>query len=570
MKYEAVIIGTGFGGAILAGRLGKAFPGKVLVLERGKRYPMGSFPRTPEELSRNVWNLPDDNIKRPAIFKASETQGLFDIRNFGHMDTVTAAGLGGGSLIYANVFMLPPVEAMANWPESCQLEKLTPYYRVARKVLGSRPVPDMNLPRRNIERTRLFQNLAKEMGHESELTDINVFFGNDFSKPLPIGQQDTNAYGALQTSCTYCGECDVGCNTHSKNTLDLNYLHVAEHRYQAEIRTSQLAEKIVPLDAAGNEDVRQTGEFGYRVHIRDLTRENHPVYAVECTRVIVSAGAVGSSEFLLRCKKMFGTLPHISERLGQCFSANGDFLSFAIGGNVETAPNYGPVITQRIDFNLFRNFDRTRAFIMEDAAYPAFMSWFISASRPGIFWLGPLLRTIKDLWARFISGGSTGHIGFAFTDLMSNDLAARSSVLLCMGMDEGDGVISLDKDGNANLDWPYKNSLRLYKSILEAGQRFATLLKAKLYVPLPTWLWPVRKNICVHALGGCVLADTPAKGVVSASPENFGEVFGYKGLYVADGAILPGPVGANPSATIAALAERVAHSITKITPEEGL
>ena len=570
MNYEAVVIGSGFGGAILASRLSKAHQGKVLIVERGKRYPMGSFARSPKDFSKALWSLPKQKVKRPKAFQETETHGLFDIRNFRHMDTVTAAGLGGGSLIYANVFMLPPAEAMEHWPESCRLENLQPYYSVAKKVLGARPIPDMNLPNRFIGRTKLFQDLATEMGHESELTDIIVFFGNDFDNPLPIGQQEENAHGALQTSCTYCGECDVGCNTHSKNTLDLNYLYAAEHKYQADVRTEHLAHRVVPLSSSGSDDASENGEHGYRVYIQDLTKEGHPEYSVVTKRVIVSAGAVGSSEFLLRCKLLHETLPNISDKLGNYFSANGDFLTFAVGGEAETTPNYGPVITQRIDFNLFKNFDRSRAFILEDAAYPAFLSWVFSASRPGILWLGPLIRAIKHLWFRFVTGSSTGHIGYALADMLKKGLSSRSSVLLCMGLDEGDGTITLDKHGNADLNWPYRNSMRLYQSILDVGKRFSGLIKAKFFIPFPTWYWPMRKNVCVHALGGCVLADSPKSGVTSAQPENFGAVFGYKGLYVADGALLPGPVGANPCATISALSERVAESITNVPPTTEL
>ena len=205
MDFEAIVIGSGFGGAILACRLSKSYPGKVLVLERGKRYPMGSFPRSIQQFSEGLWSLPNETIKRPDIHNKQEAHGLFDVRNFGHMDTITAAGLGGGSLIYANVFMLPPAEATEAWPTSCQRESLLPYYKVAKKVLGARPIPDMTEPARHIARTKQFQRVAKEMGHDSELADIMVFFGNDFSKPLPIGEQDKNHHGALQTSCTYCG-----------------------------------------------------------------------------------------------------------------------------------------------------------------------------------------------------------------------------------------------------------------------------------------------------------------------------------------------------------------------------
>ena len=404
------------------------------------------------------------------------------------------------------------------------------------------------------------------MGRQLELTDIMVFFGNDFEKPLRIGEQDRNRYGALQTSCVYCGECDVGCNTHSKNTLDLNYLHVAETVHKADVRTEQLADRIVPLNRNGDDDGSQNGEHGYRVYVRDLTKEGHPEYPIDCKRIVLSAGAIGSTEMLMRCKERHQSLPNISEKLGKRFSANGDFLSFAIGGNKDATPSYGPVITQRTDYNLFKDFDRTKAFILEDAAYPAFLAWFISASRPGFAWLGPIIRTIKHMWHRVTTGRSTGHIGYAMSDLMHNDLASRSSVLLCMGLDQGDGTITLNKQGNANLDWPYKNSLPLYQGILDAGKQFTKLVKGKAFLPLPTWLWPFRRNVCVHALGGCVLADSAEEGVISANPENFGEVFNYRNLYVADGAILPGPVGANPTATISALSERVAESITRTPP----
>ena len=298
MRYAAIIIGTGFGGAILAGRLAKKHPSSVLVLERGKRYPMGSFPRSPIDMANNFWNQPNEKVRRPDSIGEEHQQGLFDIRNFRHMDVVTAAGLGGGSLIYANVFMEPPDDVFASWPSSCTLESMQPYYNVTKSVLGARPVPQTDEPARRLIRTELFQDVAKELGRESKLTDINVFFGNDFDNPTPIGLQETNRYGAVQTSCTYCGECDAGCNTHSKNTLDLNYLFVAENRYGADVRTEHIAGKIVPIDANEQDDPSADGSHGYRVYFRDLTDENGGETSAITDRVIVSAGAIGSTEIL--------------------------------------------------------------------------------------------------------------------------------------------------------------------------------------------------------------------------------------------------------------------------------
>ena len=160
---EAAIIGSGFGGAISACRLAKRWPGAVVVLERGKRYPMGSFPRTPHDFARNFWNLPEERRKRARKISKDEMHGLFDLRNFHGMDAVVCAGLGGGSLIYANVFMEPPDAVFdERWP--IKKPSLASYYGVAKKVLGSRPIPRNDDPRRQIIRTALFEQVAKEIG----------------------------------------------------------------------------------------------------------------------------------------------------------------------------------------------------------------------------------------------------------------------------------------------------------------------------------------------------------------------------------------------------------------------
>ncbi|HSR50535.1 MAG TPA: GMC family oxidoreductase [Acidobacteriota bacterium] len=571
-QYEAVIVGSGFGGAVAAARLSKKWPGKVMVLERGKRYPMGSFPRKPHDMARNFWNLPEETRARPSSIPGDqEEHGMFDVRNFKHMDAVIGAGLGGGSLIYANVFMEPPEEVFSErWPSNCRLQDLMPYYRVAKDVLGARPVPLNGDPRRHIIRTQLFQKVARELGRDSQLVDINVFFGNDFEKPLAIGEQERNRYGALQTSCVYCAECDVGCNTHSKNTLDLNYLYVAEKRYQADIRTEHLAERIVPLDEQERDDPSATGEHGYRIYYRDLSQPGRPQHSALSKRIVVAAGTLGTTELLMRCRDLDQTLPRINQRLGTDFSGNGDFLSFVVGSDPPADPNYGPVITQRTDHNLFRDFKPGQAFILEDAGYPAFLSWFVEGVKPGYLSLGPIWRTLSSVVSRWINGKSTGSLGYAFNDLLSGDISYNTSVLLCMGVDESNGVMSLDPNGHIEIDWPYKDSLSLYEAILDAGKNFKKSVGAETFLPLPTWLWPWRNNITVHCLGGCVLGEDSSRGVTSSAEDSFGQVYGYEGLYVADGALVPRAVGANPSATIAAVAERVAQGITGIEPAAEL
>ncbi|WP_027158904.1 GMC oxidoreductase [Methylobacter luteus] len=568
--YEAIVIGSGFGGSINTCRLSKKWPGKVMLLERGKRYPLGAFPRSPHDMANNFWNLLPEKRSRPKNIASKETHGMFDIRNFDHIDAVVGAGLGGGSLIYANVFLQPPDEVFDHtWPETSKKDALQPYYAVSKEVLGARPMPQNDDPRRQVIRTGLFQEFAKADGHESQMLDINVFFGNDFDNPTDIGVQEKNRYGALQTSCVYCAECDLGCNTQSKNSLDLNYLHVAETRYQAAIKTEVLGQKIVPLDAQGNENSAASGEFGYRVYWQDLN-DGHTEHSAVTRRVVVSAGTLGSNELLMRCRDVYKTLPNISQKLGQHFSGNGDFLSFVIDGDKPANPNYGPVITQGTDYNLFKNFNRDNAFILEDASYPNFAAWYSEGLRPGFSHFNAFIRTAKMAIARFMQGITNGHIGYAFNELLKGDLSYTSSVLLCMGIDKSNGVMELNNDGFLHVKWPYKDSMSLYQAILDTGNRFKEWSGGKAFIPLPNWLWPMKNNITVHSLGGCRLANDPAEGVTSAAVDTFGQVFGYAGLYVADGALLPTAVGANPVATICALSERVAEGITGIKPSADL
>jgi cholesterol oxidase len=579
-KLEAVVIGSGFGGAISCCRLAQKWGKGVLLLERGKRYPMGSFPRSPHQMADNFWSDPDDKVRRPRHIRNRGLRGMYDIRNYSSMDAVVSAGLGGGSLIYANVFLEPPGQVFASgWPAGIDREFLRPYYDVARSVLGARPIPSWeNDPRRRIVRTELFQDFAREQGRESRLADICVFFGNGYNyqdhraPPSPIGLQEKNRYGATQTSCIYCGECDVGCNTHSKNTLDLNYLHVAEHVHGARIRTGCVVEKIVPLNERGTEDAAADGKHGYRVHYLELDGD---VAFVDTQRVVVSAGTLGTNELLLRCRDVHGTLPRISRQLGRRFSGNGDFVSFVAAGKKAADPNYGPVITQYSDFNLFEAHDPQRAFILEDASYPIFLAWFIEGMQPLINPFGLLRkawRGLKWLWRRVmrtLTGGKwSGQVADLFHEVLKGDLSYRSSVLLCMGLDKGDGVLSL-KEGRLDIEWPQKSSMPLYRAMVDCGRRFGAFAGSGFFTPLPTWKWPVRNNITVHPLGGCALADDPERGVVSAGSDR-GRIFGYTGLYVADGSLLPGAVGANPAATISAVSEWIAEGITGNVPDSDL
>jgi cholesterol oxidase len=586
LQYEAVVVGSGFGGAVMCARLSKKWLGKVLLLERGKAYPLGAFPRSPHDLADNVWCPQGDAVKRPRAVRRRRKRrghlaGMFDIRHFDKIDTVTSAVLGGGSQIYANVFLQPPEAVFEQgWPGTLRRNVLAPYYDVAQQVLGARTVPAAeggSSDRRYLRRTETFQAFAREARLPTRMADIAVFFGNDYSyrgskDATPMGEQEFNRYGARQTSCTYCGECDLGCNVRAKNSLDLNYLHVAQTRYRAAIRTEAVVERIVPLDRAQQDDPQAGGEHGYRVVFRDVRDGSE--HSVTTQRVVVSAGTLGTTELLMRCRDVHRSLPRISSRLGQRFSGNGDFLSFALGGQREVNSTYGPVITQYTDHHLFENLNRDHAFLLQDASFPTQAGWAAAA-------IGPMMNPFERLWQmcrqvaryafdRAYPGRKNSSVGYLMQRLFAHDLSQYSAVLLCMGLDKADGTLRLNAAGYLEIDWPQDSNRLLYDAILRLGKRFTSFIGGKHFLPMPTWLWPVNNNVTVHPLGGCALAESPAQGVVSAQNGSRGQVFGYAGLYVADGSLMPTALGANPSATIAALSEWIAHEMTGIAPDADL
>jgi cholesterol oxidase len=585
LEQEAVVIGSGFGGAVMSARLSKRWPGKVLLLERGKKYPLGAYPRSPSDMADNVWCPQGDAVKRPRAVhrrrdKRGHLAGMFDIRHFDKIDTVVSAVFGGGSQIYANVFLRPPEAVFEEgWPRALNLTVLAPYYDVAQQVLGARTVPPSSGPgdRRHIQRTVQFQAFAHAAKLPTKLADICVYFGNGYSyagaaQPTPLGVQEPNRYGALQTSCTYCGECDIGCNVQAKNSVDHNYLHVAHSRYGMAAKTMTAVERIVPLNAALQDDAAADGSHGYRVFYRNV--HDGREHSVTTQRVVVSAGTLGTGELLLRCRDVHRSLPRISQRLGMQFSGNGDFLAFAIDGEKEINSTYGPVITQYTDHHLYKNLDRKQAFLLQDASYPTQVGWATAAIGPMVtpfhkFWLA-CKQVALYAFDRAYPGRKNSSVGYLMQKLFSHDLSQYSAVLLCMGLDNARGVLGLNRAGYLDIDWPQESNRPLYDAILDLGRRFTRFIGGKHFLPMPTWLWPVKNNVTVHPLGGCALAASPEQGVVSALDGSRGQVFGYHGLYVADGSLAPTALGANPVATITALSEWIAHEITGAMPDAAL
>jgi cholesterol oxidase len=504
-RYDAVIVGSGFGGSIAALRLAEAGR-RVAVLERGKRYAAGDFPRDPRDVDRIFWRYP----KTPASL------GLYELRVFPGVLALVASGVGGGSLVYANINIRPDAEVFHDrrWPRAISRASLEPYFDKVAAALGLAPVPTSRpLPKRDA-----FHVAAARLRR-------------------PVFDPDQ---AVTWSACQHCSECEFGCQHGAKNTADRTYLARAE----------ALGATVFPgLVATHVERAKR----GYRVHFRDLAAGADAT--IEGDRVVLAAGALGTTEILFRSRDDARTLPALSTRLGEGYSANGDFLGNIENSKTDLAPWSGPDVTSVMRFT-------TDSPIFTVAA-PGFSrevtSVLASLGQPHLKWLRALAPAFRPMLGRMIPWMFKG--GMLSTPLLVKQRhagdPARMTTLFAIGRDNANGRLSMN-DGALDLDWDFagenrdlvERMTRAMESIGEAyGGTFA-----------PLALWDALGSILtVHSLGGCRMADAPSGGVVS--PE--GEVFGYPGLFVADGSVIPTSIGFHPAMTISAVSERIAEHVVK-------
>jgi len=561
---DAVVVGSGFGGSVAALRLAEA--GKsVVLMERGKAYAPGSFARSPAEMGRNFWD-PDRGL-----------YGLFDAWTFRGMEGLVSSGLGGGSLIYANVLLRKdpkwfvkespvPGGGYENWPFS--YDDLEPFYKDAEDML--QPVP---YPYQDTAKTLAMEASAAALGLSIKRPPIAVTFAT-----APGAEPGTNQplhaapYGsvhgerAVRTTCTLCGECDLGCNSGAKNTLDHNYLSAAK-KAGADLRTFHDVRGIRPLGSPGNGS-SGNGSSGYEVRyvVHDPEHPDEPLHEriIRCRNLVIGAGTFGSNFLLLRNR---ASLPGLSETLGTRFSGNGDLLTFIMGAKMHDggkvpatrvlSGSRGPVITTAIRVPDAVDGGDGRGYYVEDAGYPAFMNWLIETGQ-----LGQVVRRtarvagqlLKDRLFEARRSNISADLAAALGD---GSLSASSLPLLGMGRDIPDGVLSL-QDGRLAVDWTLATSTGYFGRVRKTMEDLAGELGGD-FVDNPLW-WS-KRVITVHPIGGAPAGRNPSEGVC----DSYGEVFGYPGMFVVDGAAMPGPVGANPSLTIAAFAERACRRLLEGT-----
>jgi cholesterol oxidase len=527
-KYDAIVIGSGFGGAVTACRLAEAGY-TVLILERGRRWGKGEcstpFPR---------------DVNDPWVWDHTHPEmhnGWADFRVFPNMTVVQGAGVGGGSLIYANICTEAPPHVFENgWPREITYAELKPHYDEVGRMLRVRKLP---MSQWN-SRTKLMQDAAKAIGKADrfKMLDLAVSFDEQLvlDPQNPPSEESArkfmNEHGIEQGYCVHVGKCDIGCPVFAKNTLDITYIARAE-KNAAEVRPLCLVTGIQPIDG------------GYRVYFDELKGRRRVGKDETARLVILSAGSLGSTELLLRCRDVLGMLSKISPALGQKWSSNGDFLTPAYHPQRRVSPTIGPTISSAIDF--LDGSETCQTFWVQDGGFPHLLGNFLGDKIKRPFKAFRAKAVVASVQAALLHGDPFEHVMPWFAQ----------------GVDASDGALRLKRpwwffgDRRLHLDWHVKRSMPVFKAIEEMHNRLA---KATGGVPMkmPGWFWS-DDLVTPHPLGGCSMGDDSLRGVV----DHMGEVFGYRNLFVLDGAIFPRAIGVNPSRTIAALAERAAQNIIK-------
>jgi cholesterol oxidase len=523
MDFDAIVIGSGFGGSVSACRLAEAGY-RVLVLERGRRWDAKTYPRGDDD----PWWFSNS---APELWN-----GWFDFRVFKHMAVVSAAAVGGGSIVYANLSAVPDQSIFASgWPPEITWEAMAPHYATVGRVMNVQKVPENQWPKR----THLMREGANAIGAGSRFQTLEVAVSFDpewtYDRPDPFNVRHSkrfvNEHGIEQGTCVHLGNCDIGCEVDARNTLDRNYLAIAE-RHRAEVRPLHLVTGIEPI--AG----------GYRVAFDQLAERRRRPASATARLVVLAAGSIGSTELMLHCRDVAGTLTKVSPRLGFSWSSNGDFLTPGFYLKREVQPTQGPTITSAINFL--------------DGSRPDKQSYWIQD--------GGFPNVVANWLSRGAQAGDARVRAFVeFATAATRQFGPLENVMpwFAQGVDAANGRLRLRRrwwlvgERRLDLDWDVTQSAKVIEAIIGTHKELSKATGGTALVP-PSWTID-KYLITPHPLGGCNMGTSAANGVV----DHKGEVFGHRNLFVLDGAIVPEALGVNPSRSIAALAERAMSLIVK-------
>jgi len=511
-SFDFVIVGSGFGGSVSAMRLAqKGY--KVAVLEAGKRYRAEDFPKTNWDVRRYFW------APRLRCF------GIQNITLLEGVMVLHGAGVGGGSLVYANTLMVPGPEVFEdpNWKRGINFgRELAPHYETARRMLGVTTNPALMAGEEALRR------VAEKLGGLDTFhpTEVGVFFGEpNVTVPDPYFSGD----GPDRKGCNLCGGCMVGCRFHAKNTLDRNYLYFAE-KFGGEVFPETRATRIRPV-----------GD-GYEIETESTTRlfgRRGPTFSAR--RVIVAAGVLGTVELLLRNRDLYRTLPRLSSRLGELVRTNGESLLGATSFDRHRDLARGIAIGAA--------FHPTSLTKIENVRYPSGSGAMRLLGVPLTPDGNALTRPLKMLFRILMRLPSILRLW------MIADWAKSTVILLVM--QQVDQHLRLRLGGMIRRRLRGEPTDKAVPSYIPIAQRAAEELAREIGGEPQNIASEVllRTPATAHVLGGCCIGDSPENGVIDEAHE----VFGHPGLYVCDGSVIPGNLAVNPSLTITAIAERFAE-----------
>jgi cholesterol oxidase len=547
-RYDFVVVGSGYGGAISAARIsGEVSKPTVCLLERGREWIPGEFPSRLNEILAAARN--------PLL----NPLGLYEFLAFPDISILKGSGLGGTSLINANVAIVPDAEvfAQASWPRTITLQELLPHYDRARQMLAARPHPRSNPDSPDcLKKVGALDKRARETGRRAFGLDLAVNFDID----------GLNPHGRLQTPCIDCGDCVTGCNTGAKNTLYMNYLPAA-HRNGTDIFTRMQVDWLERLPGGG-----------WRVHGKRFLQLGAPEkFTLDAGNVILSAGSLGTVEILLK-SETHGL--SVSPKLGTQFSGNGDFFALAyntdhqintlgFGANPShpwrtqgNAP--GPSIVGCIRYDSSLPLDQRIA--VEDFSFP---SAYVGSAMLA-FGSVAALGGAEDMDAGDEQEEAERRRRDNAFDVYNEHNALNHTLLyLIMGRDDARGTLHLksdflEQDEHVAVDWDDVGRQPVFTLINEEIRRHARSLGGS-FMTNPLWNFVSRRNlITAHPIGGCPLGEDYMQGAA----DEFGRVFAgdgsiHPGLFVADGSLVPSALGVNPFLTISALSERIADRLVR-------
>jgi cholesterol oxidase len=516
-SYDYIIIGSGFGGSVAALRLAqKGY--RVAVLEKGKRYQ-------PQDFAKTNWNF-----RKYFWLPQLKFYGIQCMTLLRHVFILHGAGVGGGSLVYANNLLIPPDEVFKKpeWGPGDWKKKLAPHYQSAQTMLGATPSSTL------APTDEFLAQVGREMtGQDTfHINDVGVFYENS-GKTVP--DPFFNGEGPERVGCTRCGACMVGCRDGGKNTLDKNYLYLAEN----------LGVDIIPETEVTQ--VLNRGE-GYRIVTRKSTGFRHPIDTYEAKGVILAGGVMGTVKLLLKSKAS-GDLPHLSSKLGDLVRTNSEAL-IGIKTNKKDV-NYSKEIA--ITSGIYPDKDTH----IEVVRYPKGSDAMAMLTTLLVGGGGRIPRPLRFLLTVI------RHPLKALEALNPFQWAHRTAILLVM--QTVDNYMKFDfkrrwwRLGARTMNSAKAPGVPMVPTFIpianEVAERMAEKMEGNAYSVLPEVLFDVSST--AHILGGCAMGSTEQEGVCDFK----GQVHGYENMYVTDGSVIPANLGVNPSLTITALAEFILSNI---------